>query len=374
MKRIGEEEIKAVLEVLKREPVCLSGYYKNPSGGPSNQAFEEALAKYHGLRYAVTCSNGTSALHIALLACGVKRGDEVIVPPLTFYATASAVLMVEAKPVFADVDEKTYCLNPDSVQERITSKTKAVIPVHLLGVPADIDKLKEVLPKDRKVWIIEDDAQCVGGRYKGKLTGTLGDIACLSFQETKVITTGEGGAVITDNPQLAEKARYLRNHGAQYGLQPYLTFNYRLTELQAALGLVQLGKLDFYNRLQVENAKLLFEVLPKQVHPPFIPDYAEPTLYIVGCTVEEGFPREKLVQHLTQKGVNKNLPGATVGLGYTKTIMDLPLLRKFKKPCPVAEELVKKFLWFDVARFRTEEEFRRDVLNKIIEAFREMGF
>lgn len=373
MKRIDEREVEAVLEVLRREPTCLSGYYKNPYGGPSNQAFEEALAKYHGVKHAVTCSNGTSALHIALLACGVKRGDEVIVPPLTFYATASAVLMVGAKPVFADVDPKTYNLSPDSVQERLTPKTKAVIPVHLLGMPCDMDRLRGVLPTGKKVWIIEDNAQCIGGKYKGRLTGTLGDIACLSFQETKSITTcGEGGAILTDDDKLAEKARFLRNHGAVYGLQPYLTFNYRMTEVQAAMGLVQLRKLDSFINLQVQNAKLLFEVLPKTVHPPFIPDYAEPTLYIVGCTVEDGFPRERFVQILTERGVNRNLPGATVSLGYTRTIMDLPLIKRFRRSCPAAEELVKRFLWFDCHRWVSPEEFK-ETLNVISEAFKELS-
>lgn len=374
MKRLGDEEVKAVVEVLKREPLCLSGYYKNPNGGPSNQAFEEALAAYHGLRYAVTCSNGTSALHIALLACGVKRGDEVIVPPLTFYATASAVLMVGAKPVFADVDPKTYNIDPDSVNERLTPKTKAIIPVHLLGMPVDMDRLIEVLPKNRDVIIIEDNAQALGAKYKGQLTGTFGKASILSFQETKTITTGEGGAVLTDNKKVAEKARFLRNHGAQYGLQPYLTYNYRMTEIQAAIGLVQLRKLDSFIKMQVENAKELFKVLPKEVHPPFIPNYAEPTLYIVGCTVEEGFPREKFVEALTRKGVNRLLPGATVSLGYTKTIMELPLLKKFKKPCPVAEDLVKKFIWFDCHRFRTLEEFRENELKIISETFKELGY
>ena len=374
MKRLGDEEIRAVVEVLKREPLCLSGYYKNPSGGPSNQAFEEALAAYHGVGYAVTCSNGTSALHLALLACGVKRGDEVIVPPLTFYATASAVLMVGAKPVFADVDPKTYNISPESVNERLTAKTKAVIPVHLLGMPVDMENLMEVLPGDRKVWVIEDNAQGIGAKYKGKLTGTFGDASILSFQETKTITTGEGGAVLTNDKRIAEKVRYLRNHGAQYGLQPYLTYNYRLTELQAALGLVQLRRLDEFIKMQVENAEALFKVLPKEVKPPFKPAYAEPTFYIIGCTVEDGFPREKFVETLTRKGVNRLLPGATVGLGYTQTIMELPLLRRFKKPCPNAENLVHRFLWFDCHRFRTFKEFTENELKIIDETFKEMGF
>jgi dTDP-4-amino-4,6-dideoxygalactose transaminase len=141
-----------------------------------------------------------------------------------------------------------------------------------------------------------------------------------------------------------------------------------MTEIQAAIGLVQLRKLDSFIKMQVENAKELFKILPKEVHPPFIPDYAEPTLYIVGCTVEEGFPREKFVEALTRKGVNRLLPGATVSLGYTKTIMELPLLKKFKKPCPVAEDLVKKFLWFDITRWKTKDELQKelDIIKEVL--------
>ena len=295
--------------------------------------------------------------------------------PLTFSATATSVLMVGGKPVFADVDPKTYDLSPDSVQERLTSKTKAVIPVHLLGMPCDMDWLFEVLPKNRRVWVIEDNAQGLSAKYKGKLTGTFGDLATLSFQETKTITSaGEGGAVLTNDSRLAEKLRLLRNHGQQYGEASYTCYNFRLTEVQAAFGLAQLKKLDQFIKMQVENERLLFKVLPREVKPPFIPEYAEPTLYIIGCLADEGFPREKFVELLTEKGVNKLLPGATVGLGYIKTIMELPLLRKYKTSCPVAEELVRGFLWFDCHRFRTAEEFRENDLKIIVQTFKEMGY
>lgn len=372
MKRIGKEEIKAVTEVLKRDPVSLSGYYKHPEGGPSNKAFEDALAEYFGVKHAITVSNGTAALHVALLSLGVGEGDEVIVPPITFSATATSVLMVGAKPIFADVDPKTYNLSADAVQEALTPKTKAVIPVHLLGTPCNVGKLLEVT-SDRKIWIIEDNAQAPGAKYKGRLTGTFGDVSTLSFQETKSMTTGEGGAVLTNNDKIAEKSRLLRNHGVQYGNASFVCWNYRLTEMQAALGLVQLKKLNKFIKLQVENAKALFKIFPKEIHPPYIPDYAEPTFYIIGCLADEDFPREKFIEKLTEIKVNKILPGATVGLGYTHTLMDLPLFRKFKRPCPIAENLVKHFLWFDIHRFLTKEEFK-PILSKVKGVFEELGF
>lgn len=368
MKRVSEEEIEAVLEVLRRDPVCLSGYYKNPRGGPSVQQFEEALARYHGIKHAICVSNGTSALHVALMACGVQPGDKVITTPLTFSATATSILMCGAEPLFVDVDSRTYNISPEKIDEAMGRDVKAIIPVHLLGTPCDMDPLMDIADGD--VFVIEDNAQALGARYKSKLTGTFGDLSILSFQETKVITAGEGGAVLTNNDEMAEECRYLRNHGQQYGLVDYLCWNYRMTEIQAALGLVQLKKLDEFNRIQVENAKILFEHLPAEIHPPYIPDYAEPTLYIIGCLADDGFPREELVKRLTEKGINKNLPGSTVGLGYQRTIMELPLLKPYKRPCPIAEELVKHFIWFDSTRFRTSKEFMENDLKVILEVFK----
>jgi len=359
VRRFGREEIDAVLEVLRRDPVCLSGYYRNPRGGPSVQRFEEALARYHRVKHAVCVSNGTCALHVALLACGIGPGDEVITTPLTFSATATSILMCGATPVFVDVDPRTYNLDPSKVGGAITDRTAAIVPVHLLGTPADMDPIMEIAAK-HDLWVIEDNAQCLGGRYKGRLTGTIGQLSILSFQETKPITAlGEGGAILTNDDGLAEKCRYLRNHGSQYGEVPYLTFNYRMTEAAAAFGRVQLGRVDEFNRIQRRNAEILIKNLPDGIRPPHIPDYAEPTRYILGCIAEEGFLREKFVEDMTKIGVNKNLPGATISLGYQKTLMDLPLLRPFKRPCPVAEDLVRHFLFFDCMRWRSEDEAKK---------------
>jgi len=364
MKRIDKEELEAVMKVLRRDPTCLSGYYKNEYGGPSVQAFEKALAEYNGVEYAVCVSNGTTALHATLLACGIGLGDEVITTPLTFSATATSIMMTGARPVFVDVDTRTYNIDAWKIERAMTKKTKAIIPVHLLGLPCDMLQILESVSDE---FIIEDNAQAFGAKYRGEMTGTLSDVSTVSFQETKMITTGgEGGAILTNNDEIAEKCMYLRNHGSQYGKVPYLTYNYRMTEIQAALGLVQLGRLDEFIKIQVENAKILFDALPENIHPPYIPDYVDPTFYIIGCTVDKGFPREEFVQNLTKRGINKGLPGATVGLGYTSTIMDLPLLKPYKRSCPVAEELVKTFLWFDCLRWKTEEEAKQ-IVEAIIE-------
>jgi perosamine synthetase len=180
---------------------------------------------------------------------------------------------------------------------------------------------------------------------------------------------GEGGAILTNDDQLAEKCMLLRNHGQQYGGAPMLCYNYRMTEAQAAFGLVQLGRLDGFNQTQRRNAKILIDNLPDGITPPCIPDYAEPTLYIIGCLAEEEFLRERFVEDMTRLGINRNLPGATIGLGYQKTLMELPLLRPYKRPCPVAEELVRHFLWFDIHRWVDETEFIKTV-EKICSAWR----
>jgi dTDP-4-amino-4,6-dideoxygalactose transaminase len=359
MKMFGREEERAVLEVMRRDPVTLSGYYKNPKGGPSVQAFEKRLAEYIGTSYAVACSSGTSALHLALMALGIGKSDQVITTPLTFSATATSVLMVGAEPVFVDVNPNSYNIDPDRIEERVTEMTKAIIVVHLLGVPADMKAIRKVAEK-HNLYVIEDNAQALGAKYRGKMTGSLGDISILSFQETKCITSGgEGGMVLTHCEEFADKAAKLRNHGSQYADAPYLTYNMRMTELQAAFGLAQMEKLDYFNALEVGNAKRFFEELKKAdlgIFPQRADsdDYA--TRYIIATDVPLSGFRGIYIKNLTELGLNKNLPGATIGLGYTRTIMDLPILQRYRRRCPVAEELVKHFLWFDCLRWKRPHE------------------
>ncbi|MBW2671910.1 MAG: DegT/DnrJ/EryC1/StrS family aminotransferase [Deltaproteobacteria bacterium] len=371
MKRICREEIEAVLKVLFREPVCLSGFYKNPRGGPSVQAFEERLASYVGVKHAVAVSNGTTALQAALLAAGVGPGDEVITTPLSFSATATSILMCGAKPVFVDVDY-TYNLNPYLVEEAITPDTKLILPVHLLGTPCEMDPLLEI-SEEHGIPIIEDNAQALGATYGEKKTGSLGLASICSFQETKPITTlGEGGAVLTDDDEFADKVRLLRNHGSQYAEAPFLCYNWRMTEAQAAFGLAQLEKLDGFIEMQIKNSHELMRALPTGVEPPRPRLGCRSTYYILGCLCEPDFPRDRFIEIATEKGLNRNLPGATVSKGYTRTLMDLPVLSEYRRSCPRAEDYVTRFLWFDVCRWRTPHEMD-EVIAKVEDVCSTLG-
>ena len=246
---LGEEEWQAV-----REPL-FSGWLTQ---GPKVAEFERAFAARHQVRYALATTSCTTALHLALAALGVREGDEVIVPSFTWVATANAVLYCGATPVLCDVDRHTNNIDPDNMALKVSPRTKAVIPVHLFGLCADVDALRKRLPAHVK--IVEDAACATGATHRGLPAGTLGDIACFSFHPRKSVTTGEGGMVVTNNAVLAARADVLRNHGASiseeqrhHGPQPYLLasfdelgFNYRMTDVQAAIGLVQLGKLDTF--------------------------------------------------------------------------------------------------------------------------------
>lgn len=234
--------------------------------GPKVAAFEKTFAEHHHVKHALATSNCTTGLHLVLAAMGIGPGDEVIVPAFTWVATANVVLYCGATPVFADVDRATNNIDPADLARRITSRTRAVIVVHLFGLCADMDAIRAVLPPHVK--IIEDAACAAGASYKGALAGGLGDAAAFSFHPRKSITTGEGGMVTTNNDELAEVVNMLRNHGASIseeqrhnGPRPYLLaefnllgFNYRMTDLQGAVGLVQMGKLESFIKERQEWA------------------------------------------------------------------------------------------------------------------------
>ncbi len=244
---IDEVDVSAVVEVLKSDFLTT---------GPAVASFEEAVVDYVGAKYAVAVNSGTAALHMAVFAAGIGEGDEVIVPALTFAASSNSVLYCGAKPVFVDIDAITYNIDIEKIEEKITERTKAIIPVDYAGQPCDIDKIRKIADK-YNLLIIEDAAHALGSEYKGKKVGTAADLTCFSLHPVKPITTGEGGIVCTDNDKLYERMMLFRthgitrdedllneNHGDWYYEQQILGYNYRLTDIQSALGLSQMNKLD----------------------------------------------------------------------------------------------------------------------------------
>lgn len=235
---IGKEELANVAQAVK------SGWIS--SRGDFIEQFEREFAKYIGVKFTVATNNGTTALHLVLYALGIKKGDEVIVPDLTFIATANAVSYTGAKPVFVDIDEKNWCLDHRKIEKAITRRTKAVIPVHLYGHPADMDPILKIARK-HKLFVIEDAAEAHGAEYKGEKVGSLGHAAIFSFYGNKIITTGEGGMITTNNKNIYLKARHLRNQGMDEDNKYWhstIGYNYRMTNVQAAIGLAQLKKIE----------------------------------------------------------------------------------------------------------------------------------
>lgn len=244
---IEEDDIQAVVDVLRSDYLTT---------GPKIAEFEKMVADYVGAKYAVAISNGTSALHAACFAAGIQPGDEVITTPLTFAASANCVLYCGGTPVFADVDPKTYNIDPEDIRRKITDKTKAIIAVHLAGQPCDTDEIHKIA-KEHDLLVIEDGAHALGSVYKGKKVGTLSDMTTFSFHPVKPITTGEGGMIVTDNEQFYQKMMLFRSHGITreenlmtrndgpwFYQQLDLGYNYRITDIQCALGCSQMKKLD----------------------------------------------------------------------------------------------------------------------------------
>jgi perosamine synthetase len=262
---VGKEEIEAVVEVLK------SGILTEKSGrGPRVLQFEKEFAKFIGAKHAIAVCSGTAALHASLLAAGIQPGDEVVIPSFTFSATAGAVVLAGGRPAFADIDADTYSITRESVEAVLSRATKAIIPVHMYGLCADMDPINE-LARNRGIVVIEDAAQAHGAEYNGRKAGSLGDAACFSFYPGKNMTTGEGGIITTNDDDLAEQLKRIRTHGEE---RPYWVarqgHNYRMPEMAAAIGSVQLKRLPGFLQDRRKNAEYLSEklgVLGKLVMP-----------------------------------------------------------------------------------------------------------
>ena len=302
MPKMGEEEVQAVLEVMRKGPLT------NALGaGPKVLEFERNFAKMAGAKHAIAVNTGTAALHAAVMAVGVKQGDEVIVPSFTFVATAEAVALAGAKPVFADIDPKTYNLAPSAVEKALTKKTKAIMPVDLYGFSADMKPLREIATK-HDLALVEDAAQAHGTTYENKPAGAFADAAGWSMYASKNIMTGEGGVVTTNSDQLDETLRMIRTHGekAKYA-SLMLGTNYRMSEIQAAIGNVQLERLQSFVAKRRQNAQQLTKILEKNSK--LILPYESKDrlhswyLYTARLKDDTETERNKLLQELKNKGI-----------------------------------------------------------------------
>ena len=275
------------------------------SAGAFIKKFEKSFASFHGMNHATTCSNGTAALHLALAALDLKKGDEVIVPDLTFVSTANVVAFCGATPVLVDVDKETWNIDPEQVQKKITPKTKAIIPVHLFGNPCDMDAIMKIA-KEHNLVVIEDCAESLGAKYDDKLTGTFGDIACFSFYGNKTLTTGEGGMCMTNDKALFDKMNLLKNHGMTKEKRYWhemVAFNYRMTNLQAAIGLAQMERLPSFIKKREEIANTYRELLKDVPGISFqkVSEKAKPVFWMVSIVAEE---KDELVKALQKAEID----------------------------------------------------------------------
>src|SRR3990172_11434114 len=264
---VDERTIQAAIRVIK------SGQWLH---GPFSKNFEEKFAKFSDVKFAASCSSGTTALFLALRSLGIQNGDEVIVPSFSFVATASCISMCGATPKFIDINPENFTLDPNQIQKNISSKTKAIIPVHLFGHPADMKHINEIAKKN-SIYVIEDAARSHGAKYNGKRVGSLSDVACFSFYPSKNLTVcGDGGMITTNNKSIIEKVKILRNHGRKEKYVHFtLGYNFKLSEIQAGIGLARLQKLEKNNRLRRIIAKKYSDELPDSVIKPIEEKWAK---------------------------------------------------------------------------------------------------
>lgn len=281
------------------------------ANGPFTQKFENEFAKWVGKKYGVACSNGTTAIHLAIAALGLKEGDEIIIPDFTIICSASMPMLSRVKPVLVDVD-KYWCMDPTKIEEKITKHTKAIMPVHMYGNPANMEPILKIAKK-HNLFVIEDACAAHGATVGKKRVGSMGDVSCFSFYASKNITAGEGGMVVTDSEEIANMARLLRSHGFEKPrfIHRYIGFNYRMTDIQAAVAYAQFENIDKKVKRRQEVATYYQELLKDVKEVSFVtnPPWGKSTFWMFGILVNESFgrSREEIMELLAQKGIGTDI-------------------------------------------------------------------
>lgn len=347
---LGKEEEQAVKRVLN------SGFLTQ---GEEVRKFEEEFSKYIGTKFAVAMNSGTSALHTALLSSGIGPGDEVITTPFSFIATANSILYTGARASFVDIDESTFNIDPQKIEQKISDRTKALLIVHLFGQPCDMNQIIE-LCEAHDLILIEDACQAHGAEFDGKKVGSFGT-GCFSFYPTKNMTTGEGGMITTNDEEIAEKARQIRDHGQtkQY-IHDVLGYNYRMTNLAAAIGRCQLRKLDEFNSKRIKNAQFLTKEIEKIEG--LIPPRVAPNVkhvfhqYTIKVTENFGMSRDELKRRLRDRGID-------VRVYYPTPIHKQPLYWKlgYRDNLPISEKIANEVLSLPVHPNLTKGDLERIV-------------
>lgn len=334
--------------------------------GPRVMEFEKRVADLVGARYALATSNCTTALHLSLLALGIGAGDEVLVPSYSFIASANSILHAGATPVFVDIDARTYNLDPNLLEEKITPRTKAILPVHQIGLAADLDTIHQIARKHNLI-VIEDAATMIGGEYKNKKIGAHSRAVCFSFHPRKAITTGEGGMVTTNDPEVARQVEMLRSHGAsvsdyaRHGADkvimeeyPVLGYNYRMTDIQGAVGVEQMKKLEWILRRRLEIGRRYNEAFADLdfVETPYEPPYAQHTYQSYCLRIAHNSPktRDEIMTAMQAAGIatRRGVMASHLEPFYVKTYGRVSL--------PVTEQATRDTILLPIYAQMTEEE------------------
>lgn len=362
---ISKNALKYVTDCIKTGWVSSSGKYIKD--------FEEKFAKFLGVKHAITTTNGTTALHLAFLVLGIKKGDEVILPSHTMMSSAAAIVYTGATPVLVDVERDSWNMDVSQIEKKINKRTKAIMPVHIYGHSVDMDPII-ALAKKYHLYIIEDAAESTGAEYKGRLTGTLGDIGCFSFYANKIITTGEGGMMVTNNDKIANHARLLKDmaHSPQKRfLHKEIGFNFRMTNLQAALGVAQLEEVKKYIQKKRWMAALYNKGLSKikGLTLPMEHSWAKNVYWMYGILVENNFgiSRDEFMQKLSEKGIDTRT--FFIPMHRQPALKELGLFKGEKYP--VSDEIGNRGLYLPSGLALTEKQIRivcktiKDIKNNV---------